>query len=418
MNRRGLLSLTPLAAAVALPGQAAETPPDTLKITGVRIVRTRPRRPVPAYEPAPGSWSTHGVEVANPVSMYPKYKPERSLFRPDPASPLVGPVTVEIETDKGVKGYGNGGPAAGPIIQGHLTKLLLGENALDIERIWDILWRSTMSYGRKGVVINAISAVDVALWDIAGKAWGLPVWRLLGGRIHDRVPCYCTGNDFEQHAEFGYKRLKIALPHGPVDGREGLRKNIETVKRARAAVGAEGDVMVDCWMALTERYTLELAEALEPLDVYWLEECLPPDDFEGYGRLREQVKSTRIVSGEHLYTRYDFRRLLDVNGAEIWQPDVKWCGGLTELRRIAAMAAAYDIPVIPHSGGAEDAFHFVYATPNSPWGEMFMPPPGGPEVVYRRYEEDFRLSRGPQGVYRQPTESPGIGWDIEVVEAA
>ncbi len=417
MQRRDFLALAPIAAGAAVPARSAANPPveDTLKITGVRIVNTRPKRPVPEYEPAPGSWSTHGVEVANPVSIYPKYKPNRSLFRPDRDHPQVGRFTVEIETDKGIKGYGNGGPAGGPIVKGHLTKLLLGENALDIERIWDILWRSTMSYGRKGVVINAISAVDVALWDIAGKAWGLPVWRLLGGRIHERIPCYCTGNDFEQHAEFGYTRLKIALPHGPADGREGIRKNFETAKRAREAVGPEGDVMIDCWMALTERYTLELAEALEPLNVYWLEECLPPDDYEGFGRLRERIKSTRIVTGEHVYTRYGFRRLLEVNGAEIWQPDVKWCGGLTELRRIAALAAAYDIPVIPHSGGREDAVHFIYATPNSPWAEMFMPPPGGPDVVYRRYEEDLNLTRGPEGVYRQPADVPGIGWDIEVV---
>ena len=416
MQRRDFLALAPVAAA-AVPARSAAAPPveDTLKITGVRIVKTRPKRPVPEYEPAPGSWSTHGVEVANPVSIYPKYKPNRNLFRPDRDHPQVGSFTVEIETDKGIKGYGNGGPAGGPIVKGHLTKLLLGENALDIERIWDILWRSTMSYGRKGVVINAISAVDVALWDIAGKAWGLPVWRLLGGRIHERIPCYCTGNDFEQHAEFGYTRLKIALPHGPADGREGIRKNFETAKRARQAVGPEGDVMIDCWMALTERYTLELAEALEPLDVYWLEECLPPDDYEGFGRLRERIKSTRIVTGQHVYTRYGFRRLLEVNGAEIWQPDVKWCGGLTELRRIAALAAAYDIPVIPHSGGREDAVHFIYATPNSPWAEMFMPPPGGPDVVYRRYEEDLNLTRGPEGVYRQPSGVPGIGWDIEVI---
>lgn len=409
MTRRSFLAAPALA---ALPALAAPPVEDELKITGVRIVRTRPKNPVPAYEPAPGSWSTHGVEVANPVSIYPKYKPSRSLFRPDPNSPDVGSFVVEIETDKGVKGYGRGGPAGAPIVRGHLTKLLLGENALDIERIWDILWRSTLSYGRKGVVVNAISAVDVALWDIAGKTWGLPVWRLLGGRIHERVPAYCTGNDFEQHAEFGYTRLKIALPHGPADGREGMRKNIETVRRAREAVGADGDVMVDCWMALTERYTLELAEAVEPFNVYWLEECLPPDDYEGFGRLREKIQSTRIVTGEHVYTRYGFRQLLEAEGAEIWQPDVKWCGGLTELRRIAAMAAAHDIPVIPHSGGAEDGIHFIYATPNSPWAEMFMPAPGGPPEVYERYEKDHNLTRGPEGIYRQPSNEPGIGWNF------
>ena len=141
-----------------------------LRITAVRVVRTRPRDPLPHYEPAAGSWSTGHVEVANPVSVYPEYKPMRSLFMPDPGG--VDSFWVEIATDQGVSGYGSGGPGGGPIIEGHLSKLLLGENALDRERIWDLLWRATMHYGRAGVVVNAISGVDLALWDIAGKASG------------------------------------------------------------------------------------------------------------------------------------------------------------------------------------------------------------------------------------------------------
>ena len=254
------------------------------------------------------------------MSVYPKYKAKRSLFFPDPDG--VPSFTVEIETDKGIKGYGTGGPGGGPIVEGHLKKLLLGENALNVERLWDIMWRSTLHYGRKGVAVNAISGVDLALWDIMGKAWGLPVYRLLGGETKQRIPCYCTGNDIEQHVQFGYKKLKLALPHGPADGREGIRKNVALVKRAREAVGSDGEIMMDCWMALTERYTLELAEAFEPYRVYWLEECLPPDDYEGFGRLREQIKSTRIVTGEHVYTRYGFRQLLEHRAAEIWQPDI------------------------------------------------------------------------------------------------
>ena len=423
MNRRDVLRTLGLgAAATLLPASAAAaaTPAPTplaasgakLKITGVRVVRTRPKRPVPAYQPAPGSWSIAGVEVANPMSIYPKYKPQRSLFRPEPQIPAF---TVEIETDQGLKGYGFGGPGGGPIVEGHLARLLIGENALDTEKLWDMLWRSTMEYGRKGLVINAISGVDNALWDLAGKAHGVPVYRLLGGETKERIPAYCTGNDIEQHVEFGYTKLKLALPHGPADGREGIRKNVELVKRARAALGPEGDIMMDCWMALTERYTIELCEAFEPYRVYWMEECLIPDDYEGFGRLRQQIKSTRIVTGEHEYTRYGFRRLLEHNAAEIWQPDIRWCGGLTELRRIAALGAAYDIPVIPHGGGYRDGVHFIMATPNSPWAELFMPPPGGPAVVYERYQEDNMLTKGPEGVYTRPSEEPGFGWDFEVV---
>lgn len=201
MRRRNFLQLAALggAAGVAAPNVAEANPipwpaqEGDLEITSVRIVRTRPRRPVPSYTPTPGSWSTGGVEVANPVSIYPKYKATRSLFQPDPGG--VRSFTVEIGTDKGLKGYGRGGPAGGPIIEGHLKKLLLGENPLNIERLWDIIWRSSMSYGRKGAVINAMSGVDLALWDLAGKVWGLPVYKLLGGETKARIPSYCTGND-------------------------------------------------------------------------------------------------------------------------------------------------------------------------------------------------------------------------------
>ena len=134
--------------------------------------------------------------------------------------------TVEITTDKGVKGYGSGGPGGGYVVEQHFTKLLMGEDPFNVERIWDILWRSSMSYGRAGLVINAISGVDLALWDIVGNALGMPVYKLLGGETKARIPAYCTGNDIEQHLEFGYKRLKLAIPYGPADGREGMKKNV------------------------------------------------------------------------------------------------------------------------------------------------------------------------------------------------
>ncbi len=416
-RRKFLATATGAASALSAPLAASQANPvagvkSGLKITGVRIVKTRPRRPVPEYKPAPGSWSTTGVEVANPMSIYPEYKATRSLFMPDPGQ--LSAFWVQITTDKGVSGLGQGGIGGAHIVERHLTKLLLNEDPFNVERIWDILWRSTMYYGRKGAVIHAISGVDVAIWDIIGKATGLPVYKLLGGETKPRIPAYCTGNDIEQHVEFGYKKLKLAMPHGPADGREGQRKNVELVKRTRELLGPDGEIMLDCWMAWTERYTLEMAEMLEPYRVYWMEEVLPPHDYEGFGRLRRQITSTRIVTGEHEYTRYGFRRLLEHDAAEIWQPDIHWCGGLTELRRIAALAAAYDIPVIPHAGGSRDCVHFIMATPNSPWAELFMPPPGGPPEVYKRYEEDNLITRGPEGIYVRPSEEPGFGWDLEV----
>lgn len=413
MTRRQLLATLPFAAAstaVSLPQFAFAQEKSKLKITGIRLVKTRLRKPLPAYTPSPGSWSTQGVEVANPVSIYPEYKATRSLFAAD----NVPSFTVEITTDKGIKGYGNGGPGGGNVVVGHLTKLLMGKDPFDIERNWDLCWRATMSYGRMGVTMNAISGVDMAMWDIVGKALNTPVYKLIGGAVKDRVPAYCTGNDIEQHVEFGYKRLKLAIPHGPADGIAGMRTNAELVKRARAALGPDGDIMLDCWMAWTERYTLEMCEMLEPYRVYWVEEVLQPHDYAGFGRLNAQIKSTRIATGEHEYGRYGFRYLMEANGAEIWQPDIQWCGGLTELLKISAMASAYDIPVIPHGGGLNGAIHYTISHVNAPWAELFMPPPGGPKEAYQIFEEQYEISRGPEGIYTKPHERPGWGWDFEV----
>lgn len=406
MNRRDFLT-----AGVTLPSLAWAQEKSKLKITDIKIVRTRPRKPYPAYKPAAGAWSTQGVEVANPVSIYPEFKPRRELF----AATNVPSFTVEVTTDKGIKGYGNGGPGGGNIVTGHLAKLMMGRDPFDIERNWDICWRATMSYGRMGVTMNAISGFDMALWDIVGKALNMPVYKLLGGETKDRVPTYCTGNDIEQHVEFGYKRLKLAIPHGRASGREGMRENLELVKRARAALGPDGDIMLDCWMAWDEWYTIEMCEMMAPYRVYWVEEVLQPHDYAGFGRLNAAIKSTRIATGEHEYGRYGFRYLLEAKGASIWQPDIQWCGGLTELRKIGAMAAAYDIPVIPHGGGLNGSTHWSISNVNAPWAELFLPAPGGPKEVYSLFEEIYGISRGPEGIYMRPPDRPGWGWDIEVV---
>jgi L-rhamnonate dehydratase len=162
-----------------------------LKITAIRAVKLVPKRPLPKYEQASGSWNTTEVEIANPLSIYPRFKPRRSLFYADD----LGPDTVMVETNKGITGFGYGGPGAAFVVERHLPKLLVGEDPFQVERLWDIMWRGTLYYGRKGLVVHAVSAVDNALWDIVGKAQNTPVYRLLGGSSRDRVPCYCTGNN-------------------------------------------------------------------------------------------------------------------------------------------------------------------------------------------------------------------------------
>lgn len=381
-----------------------------LKITGVRMVHPRPKKSLPPYKPTPGSWSVGGSVVANPMSIYPKYKARRSSFMAND----LGPDCVEITTDKGIKGLGFGGPGCSFVIERHLTKLLIGADPFNVEELWDIMWRSTLYYGRKGLVVNAISGVDLALWDIIGNALGMPIYQLLGGETKPRIPAYCTGNDVEQHLEFGFKRIKLAVPYGPADGREGMKKNTELVQKTREILGPDGDLMLDCWMAFTKDYAIEFAEMVAPYRVYWMEECLEPDDYDGFRSLRERVHTTLMATGEHEYTRYGFRLLLEYKAADIWQPDITWCGGLTELRHIGALAAAYNIPVIPHAGWQYGGAQYILATTNSPWCEMFMPPPGGPPEVYKRFEEENNITRGPEGIYMRPADRPGFGWEYVV----
>jgi L-rhamnonate dehydratase len=408
----GGLSLRPFSSCAAPPQEPAER---DLKITGVRLVRTRTKRPLPAYAPSPDSYWVNR-EAVRPISIYPEFTGRRgpgSKWMPE--SPELAGFTVEISTNKGVTGYGHGGPGGGPFVEGHLRKLLVGENPLNTERLWDIMWRATLFYGRAGAVIHAMSGVDIALWDLAGKVWGVPVYKLIGGRTWERIPAYATGNDIEQSVRFGYKKIKLALPHGPGQGREGLKKNADLVRRTRELLGPDGQIMIDCWMALTEAYTIELAEIIAPYRVYWLEEVLQPDEYEGFARLNNQIKTTFLATGEHEYTRHGFRRLLVNNSVDIWQPDIAWCGGMTELRHIGSMALASGIPLIPHGGGINEAIHYLVTQPQVPLAETTIPPPGGPDHVYKLYEEQRKITRGPEGIYVQPSEAPGFGYDFEVI---
>lgn len=182
------------------------------------------------------------------------------------------------------------------------------------------------------------------------------------------IELYCTGIRPDVAKEAGFIGGKMPLSHGPVDRREGLKADFERFRDMRERVGPDFLLMADCWMALDVPYAVEVAYAMRELDLYWLEEVLPPDDFDGHTLLKQRVPWMRWTTGEHEYTRYGFRKLIETRSVDILQPDVMWCGGLTELLRISAMAAAYDIPVVPHGSGAY-SYHFVISQPHCPFCE-------------------------------------------------
>lgn len=316
--------------------------------------------------------------IANPMSVYPEYRERRTSWGID----VLGGLIVEIETAGGQVGIGisHGGEIGGAIIQRHLRRFLLGSDPRDVERLWDQMWRATLYYGRKGIALCAISAVDLALWDLCGKLRDEPVYKLLGGATKDAIPCYVTGVKPARYQELGFFGAKLPLPHGPADGREGLKANVELVAQAREAVGPEFELMLDCYMALTVPYTIELANALQPYRVRWIEEPLPPDDYDGHAKIKAACPWQWITTGEHEFSRYGFRELIARSAVDILQPDLTWVGGVTEARKIVAMAAAHDLPVVPHGSGVFSS-HFQMAFTNTPFQEVLAMSPDGNEIV-------------------------------------
>ncbi|MEP6539541.1 MAG: enolase C-terminal domain-like protein [Bryobacteraceae bacterium] len=312
------------------------------------------------------SWLTESL-IAHPLAQWSAYREKRTSWFGTMSAGV-----VEIETDAGLSGLGfiGGGKAnaARTIIDDQFSQLLIGQDPADIERLWEQMYRASVMYGRRGVAIEAISGIDLALWDLLGKACGQPVYKLIGGQTKDRLPAYVTGNLTERHLKEGFRDVKIALPHGPADGEDGLRGNEEIMRRTREFVGPDGDIMLDCYMALTVPYAIELVKRLQPYKLRWIEEPLLPDDIDGLLRIKDATGVT-ISGGEHEYTRFGFRELIERRALDLLQPDIYRAGGLTELRKIAAMASAYHLPVIPHGVGAP-TYHFVMATPNSPKAEF------------------------------------------------
>ena len=326
-----------------------------------------------------------------------------------PFSQLAGAIFVEIGTKQGIHGFGmgGGGEAAQLIIEKHLSGLLMGMNPLRVELLWDQMYSSSLFYGRRGVAIMAISGIDLALWDIIGKYYGKPVHQLLGGPVKTRVPAYYTGYNVDHALKLGFQSFKIPIRYGPADGRDGMKKTIAELEKVREKIGPERDLMIDVTCGWDIPYTLEMLERLRPLRLAFVEEPISPDDILGYADLCRAAErhGTRIASGEHEYTRYGYRLLLHHKAVHILQPDLTWCGGLTEIRRVAAMAAGENLPVVPHRGGSLYGLNLILATPNCALAESFGI--GEPQTAIQK----ALTPRFEDGYYLAP-EAPGFGTSL------
>ena len=309
-------------------------------------------------------------EVETIVTLH-SLEPQSSPPLHDKRMPWPGSVLVEIETDEGATGVGlgGGGRPGAFCVEHYLAPLLIDENPLDIERLWETMYRATYRHGQAGIMLMAISAVDLALWDLKGRVLGQPVWQLLGGKARERVPVYATVRDPAWAQAQGFCGVKLGGPYGPRDGREGMRKNEVAIAALRERVGPDFDLMIDCVGAWDVEYTLEMARRLAPYRIRFIEEPLLSHDVDGYARLRRAIDSTLIACGEHVYTRYNVRPLLEAGAVDILQPDVRWTGGLSELIKIVDLASAYNVPVMPHRGGMAWSLHAIVARPECPLAE-------------------------------------------------
>ena len=357
------------------------------------------------HKQAAGHWIVDS-DIANPMSVYEQYRASRTSW-------AMGSVIVEIELANGITGVGIsiGGDAACYIIEKHLSRFIEGQDPSNVELIWDQMFRATLNYGRKGVAIQAISAVDLAIWDALGRLRGLPVYALLGGKSKQKMPVYATTARPDYAKQMGFHGAKIPLPFGPANGEEGMRKNVEEVKKWRELVGPDYPLMIDCYMSLTVPYTIELARRVEPYNVKWIEEFLPPDQYSGYKEVKSKVSSTLLTTGEHEYSRWGFRQLLESGAVDVLQPDVTWCGGMTEARRIVALASAYDVPVIPH-GSSVYSYHLQICFPSCPLAEFLVMSPKADKIVsfFGKLFKDEPLPEN--GYVTLSADKPGFGVEL------
>jgi L-rhamnonate dehydratase len=312
----------------------------------------------------------------NPVDLLEISQDSMASFR------FYGWLIVEIFTDGGHVGIGNAALAprmAKQTIDLYLRPLLIGRDPFDNESLWQHMYRQTMAFGRKGIIMVAISAVDIAVWDLMGKATGQPVYRLLGGRTKPKIPVYASKlysqklEDLSAEARHykyqGYRAMKMRFGWGPVDGAAGMQRNLELVRTIRDVIGYEIDLMSDAYMGWTLDYARRMLPLLEPFQLRWLEEPVIPDDICGYVALKA-LGLIPIAGGEHEFTIYGFRQMLEAKALDYIQFDTNRVGGITQARKIAALAEAYSVPVIPHAGQMHN-FHIVMASLNSPMAEFF-----------------------------------------------
>lgn len=339
-----------------------------------------------------------------------------------------GALVVEIRTDAGITGWGDCyGPAAvcRAIVETLLKPSLLGRDPFDVEVIWEALYNKVKDYGLTGMTISGISGVDIALWDIVGKACGQPVHKLLGGAFRTRVEAYATGLYFknmdrlneeavEEAREYvaqGFRAIKMKIGLGSI------KKDIDRVAAVREAIGPDRQLMVDANHCFNVPQAIAIGRELEKLNIAWFEEPISPEDLDGYAELRAHL-DVPIAGGENEFTKFGFREILARRAMDIIQPDVCAAGGLTECKKIAALAQAHAVQCVPHAWGTAiglaATLHYLASLPDTPPCLVPMPPLLEYEQTFNPFRDELSLGKiaHQNGWVDVPT-GPGLGIEID-----
>jgi len=358
--------------------------------------------------------------LVRPIDIYPEYKAvgPQELKQVSPNQVEVNANWLEIETKAGVTGVARPiSPLIAYICRNVLKPVLVGKDPLAVERIWDQMYR-TQVHGRKCDTMIAISAVDIALWDIIGKLRDEPVYRLLGGPVKDKIRAYasCLGWSLkpelvakraQMYVDQGYTAMKWFFRHGASDGVKGEEENLLLAKTLRDAVGYDVDIMLDCWMSWGVNYTVKMARKLERYEPTWIEEPVMGDMVDEMAEITRRV-NIPVSGAEHEYTRWGFKQIIEKRALDILQPDPTWAGGISETQKICTLASAAGIPVVPHSGNAPITQHIWFSQ------NVDVVPLAEYLVKWNPYTQALdKEVLAPVKGYVYPTKKPGLGIELD-----
>ena len=384
-----------------------------MRISDVVVYEVTGRYTGPVYPP--------GDRQAKQIDVYPEFNRVEGISLPA-VGQLLTTYYVEVQTDEGVNGlYGPIYEQQAFFILYELRPILIGRDALATEQRNDQMLRLDR-HGRSGAQITATSAVDCALWDLKGKAWNQPVYRLLGGPTRERVPAYASMLGFSIEPEVaasaaaeyrakGFGAQKWFFRFGPGDGDAGMAKNLAMAQAVRDAVGPDYTLMFDAFMGWSTSYALSMAQRLAPLRPFWLEEPIPPERVGALRKIRQA--GVAVATGEHVYTRWQTKELLMGEAVDFLQNDPDWTGGISELVKVCALASAFEVPVVAHGHSLLPALHVAASQSPTivPYVEYLI---RNQEVKQCLHKTVYRPEEGAIAV----PDAPGLGivLDIDKIE--